>query len=227
MILEVIVQSVSDALAAAEGGADRLEVVRDIRQGGLTPLLSVVRSIAAATALPLRVMVRANGGYALGPGELTALRQALVEFADVGADGVVIGFAGDGMPDGDAVEAVLDAAPGVRATFHRAFDALADPLAAIPRIARIPGVDRILTSGGDGTAEARCRRLAEYGAVAAPMLEIIAGGGVDDHALVLFAARRCVREVHVGRAARESGEPDGPVSASRVRHLKALLSDAL
>lgn len=227
MLLEVIVQSVADAVAAADGGADRLEVVRDIRQGGLTPLLSVVRAIATRTSLPLRVMVRANGGYALAPGELPGLRQAVADLAEAGVDGIVIGFATDGQPDLDAVRVVMEAAPGVPATFHRAFDALDDPSAAIPQIARLPGVDRILTSGGDGTPRERCRRLAGFATVARPALEIIAGGGVDDRALALFAAERCVREVHVGRAARGNGEPDGPVSESRVRHLKSLLAGSL
>ena len=56
-------QSVADARAAAQGGANRLEVVRAIRDGGLTPALSLVEAIAAETALPLRVMVRENPGF--------------------------------------------------------------------------------------------------------------------------------------------------------------------
>jgi copper homeostasis protein len=63
MLLEVIVLSVDDARTATEGGADRLEVVRDIRQGGLTPPLALVRAIQRETHLPLRVMVRENAGY--------------------------------------------------------------------------------------------------------------------------------------------------------------------
>src|SRR5438105_1821049 len=62
VLLEVIVQSVEDARAAARGGADRLEVVRAIRDGGLTPPVALVRAIAAAVALPLRVMIVAGGG---------------------------------------------------------------------------------------------------------------------------------------------------------------------
>ena len=38
LLLEVIVQTLADAREAASGGADRLEVVRAIRDGGLTPL---------------------------------------------------------------------------------------------------------------------------------------------------------------------------------------------
>src|SRR5207248_5942002 len=88
LLLEVIVQTLADAREAASGGADRLEVVRAIRDGGLTPLVSLVRSIAAEMPLPLRVMVRENAGYATHDAELPVLRRAAAEFAAVGADGL-------------------------------------------------------------------------------------------------------------------------------------------
>lgn len=222
LLLEVIVQSVSDARAAAQGGADRLEVVRAIHDGGLTPLLSLVRAIAAETALPLRVMVRENAGYAMDARELPVLRLAAAEFAAAGVDGIVIGFARAGELSLGDLTRVLEATPGVRATFHRAFDSLRDPLGAIDRLANLPQVDRILTRGGDGTAASRCDRLREIAARAAGRFEIIAGSGVDDEALSVFARTECVREVHVGRAAREGGDPEGPVSAARVRRLREL-----
>ena len=115
----------------------------------------------------------------------------------------------------------------MRATFHRAFDALSDPDAAIDAIAAIPQVDAILTSGGDGTPAERCSRLAAYVARAGDRLTIIAGGGVDEEALTVFAREDCVREVHVGRAAREHGDQEGPVSAARVRRLRNLANGVL
>jgi copper homeostasis protein len=222
LLLEVIVQTVADARAATDGGADRLEVVRAIQDGGLTPLLSMVRAIAAETPLPLRVMVRENAGYELAPGELPALRRAAAEFAEAGVDGMVIGFARSGEALLEDVERVLESAPHVHVTFHRAFDALTDPLGTIPQLIRLPNIDHILTSGGDGNAEARSERLAQYVRRAGPGVAIIAGGGVDEESLSLFARVGCVREVHVGRAAREGVEPEGPVSAARVRRLKVL-----
>jgi copper homeostasis protein len=200
--------------------------VRAILDGGLTPLLSTVRAIAAATSLPLRIMVRENAGYEMAPGELPALRQAAAEFAEQGVDGLVIGFARDGELILEDVARVLEAAPGTSVTFHRAFDSLHDPLAAVAELTAIPAIDRILTSGGGGSAEDRCARLSAYGERAGAALTIIAGGGVDEAALSLFAARACVQEIHVGRAAREGGRPDGPVSATRVRRLKALIEAA-
>jgi copper homeostasis protein len=222
MLLEVIVQSPDDAVEAVRGGADRLEIVRAIRQGGLTPPSSLVREIAAATTLPLRVMVRERDSYTLGPGDLPALRRAAEEFALAGADGLVAGFAAGGRPDLDALRRVVDGVP-VAVTFHRAFDVLEDPLRGIDAIAAVACVDRILTSGGDGPAAERAARLAQFSARAADRLTVIAGGGVDREALAFFARTGCVREVHVGRAAREGGDPEGPVSASLVRELREVL----
>lgn len=56
--LEIIVCSVEDAKAAADGGARRLEVVRDLAREGLTPSLDLVRAIVDQVAIPVRVMVR-------------------------------------------------------------------------------------------------------------------------------------------------------------------------
>ncbi|MBZ5592386.1 MAG: hypothetical protein LAP39_09125 [Acidobacteriia bacterium] len=62
-LLEVIACSVADAVAAERGGAGRLEIVRALEAGGLTPLLSLVKEIVAAVSIPVRVMLRENPGF--------------------------------------------------------------------------------------------------------------------------------------------------------------------
>ena len=118
---------------------------------------------------------------------------------------------------------VLAAAPDVNVTFHRAFDQLRDPLGAIDALATVARVDRILTSGGEGPPAARCDRLRAYAARAGARLTIIAGGGVDDEMLAEIVRTRSVKEVHVGRAAREGADPGGAVSAARVERLRERL----
>jgi copper homeostasis protein len=222
-LLEVIVQSVADAREAARGGADRLEVVRAIHDGGLTPPLALVREIAAAVSLPLRVMVRENAGYSTEARERLALRHAAAAFAEAGVDGLVIGFAQGGELELGPVADVLAAAPDVNVTFHRAFDQVRDPLAAIDALAGVARVDRILTSGGEGTAAARCDHLRTYQERASPRLTIIAGGGVDFEMLTAIVATGAVREVHVGRATRAGRDPNGAVSADKVSHLREII----
>ncbi len=222
LLLEVIVVSVADARAAADGGADRLEVVRGIHVGGLTPPAALVRAIAAETALPLRVMVRENGGYSTDPREIASMRRAALEMADVGVDGLVVGFAADGEAVLDHTAAVLEVVPALRVTFHRAFDQVRDPLATIDRLRSIPQIDSILTDGGRGTPAERCGRLRRYVESAGSAVTIVAGGGVDDEAVAWFARHGCVRAAHVGRAARDGGRQEAPVSAERVRRLREL-----
>ncbi len=223
ILLEVIVQSVADAREAARGGADRLEVVRAIHDGGLTPELTLVRQIAAAVSLPLRVMLRENAGYSTDARERPALRRAAAAFADAGVDGLVLGFAHAGEIELGHVADVLGAAPNANVTFHRAFDQLRDPLGAIGTLSGVARVDRILTRGGEGTAAMRCERLRSYQERAGSRLTIIAGGGVDGEMLNVMVQAGTVREAHVGRAAREGRDPNGVVSAVEVSRLREII----
>jgi copper homeostasis protein len=221
-VIEVIVQTIDDARASEEGGADRLEVVRAIGDGGLTPTLSIVNAIKEATSLPLRVMIRENAGFETSDAEIEIMRAAAWNFTKLGVDGLVVGFAKSGELSLPEFAAVIEAAPGVPITFHRAFDSLTNPLAAVDTLLTAQRVDRILTSGGNGPAEERCTHLREYVARAGSRVTIIAGGGVDVEMFRLLVEQRTVREIHVGRIAREGGNAEGPVSAASVRRLRDL-----
>jgi len=220
--LEVIVQSLADARAAENGGADRLEVVRSIVQGGLTPAIDLVHEIAAAVRLPMRVMVRENAGFAIDDGELCRLQDSATALEAANVDGIVIGFADRGRLRLADLECVLSAAARVRVTFHRAFDELEDPIAAIPLIAGCAQVDRILTSGGNGPLAERVETLQRY-SKAAGRLTIVAGGGVTNEAAAMFARSTCVDEIHIGRAARADRRPGSAVSERCVAAVRALL----
>ena len=61
-ILEVCVDSTASALAAKEGGADRLELCADLIVGGTTPSLALVRQVKETTGLPVRALLRPRFG---------------------------------------------------------------------------------------------------------------------------------------------------------------------
>jgi copper homeostasis protein len=221
LLLEVIVQSVADARAAALGGADRLEIVREIEREGLTPPSDLVRAIASETDLPLRVMVRESNGFSVaGRRELVMLQNAFAALAEIGVDGAVLGFATDRALDVETTKAIVAVSPSLRVTFHRAFDEAADPQAAISALRAVPQVDRILTTGGFGKWEERCLRLQAYARLAGSDLTVVAGGGIDVPEINSLVGCGFVGEVHAGRAAREPRLPSAPVSAGRVRQLK-------
>lgn len=218
--LEVIACSVSDAIEAQKGGANRLEVVRNLEYGGLTPSLDLVRSIKGAVELPLRVMLRESVGYETnGAEEIEALSVAAEQFARIGVDGVVIGFLNAAHVDIELTRRVLARAPDLRATFHHAFEDVGDRLQALRDIKSLTQVDRILSSGGSGELKQRIKRLDTYARAAAPEINIIAGGGVDSDAILLLMRTTSIREFHVGRAARSGFHVDGDVEAELVSRL--------
>ena len=219
-ILEVIVCSVADAVEAQKGGAGRLEVVRDLDRGGLTPSLELVRAIKEVVDLPLRVMVRESDGFGTSDEmEIERLCDAASEFSSLGIDGLVTGFLKRGAIDFELTSRVLACAPGLNATFHHAFESADHQLEAVTQLKSLPHVDRILSSGGSGELEKRRGRLAAYGQAAAPEIEIIAGGGIDRNAIELLRRTTVIREFHVGRAARQGFNVAGPVQAELVREL--------
>lgn len=217
-ILEVIALSVADAVAAEQGGARRLEVVRALDVGGLTPEVSLVRDILAAVSIPVRVMLGERPSYQTGDeAEIEKLCDSARAFAALGVDGLVVGFLRGKQLDLRTTERVLSRAPGVKATFHRAFEDVEDPAAAIAELKSFGRCDRILTSGD----AAKLQRFAE---LARPEITMLAGAGLTAPIIRTMIETTDIREFHVGRPARRGHDINQPVDADLVRGLVAILA---
>lgn len=222
-VLEIIVSSLADAVEAEAGGADRLEVVRDLANGGLTPDLELVRRIADAVTIPVRVMLResASMGWA-DRAELETLCRKAVDLSRMGVDGLVAGFISGGQLDLQTLQAIASAAGQTSITFHRAFDLLSNPEAAIEQLKTIPQVDRILTPGEPGEWPERQVRLQAWQQIAAPEITILAAAGMAESVITGLLKDPAISEIHIGRAAREPAETFGQVSRAKVAWIKGL-----
>lgn len=229
-LLEAIVCSVNDAIAAEVGGADRLEVISHYEVGGLTPPVEMVRNIAATVKIPLRVMLRESEPFEVSDErEIERLCNLARSFAEIGVDGFVLGFLKDDqraskakLIDHELVARILASAPYVKATFHRAFEELQDPLAAIGELKRHHQIDRILTSGGSAAWPEKVERFAIWQQAAQPEVEILVGGGTDAEAIKELKPAG-IREFHIGKAIRAGQKLDGVVLAERVTEMKKLI----
>jgi copper homeostasis protein len=175
-------------------------------------------------SIPVRVMLRENASMSIGdPGELKTLQCRARTLADLPIDGLVLGFIKDGAVDLTATKELLSAAPECHATFHRAFDHLSDPLRTLHELKQLPQIDRILTSGGEGSWVERRTRLLEWQRAASPQIKIIVAAGLCASSLEATNGDCSDIEVHVGRAARVPQITSGIVSRSQVAWLKRLL----
>src|SRR5688572_28325307 len=98
-LLEVIVTSLEDALAAERGGASRLEIVSHLELGGLTPNFETVREICQCVAIPVRVMLRCSESHVPRPGEVEFLAYQAEDLAALGINGLVLGFLRENQVD--------------------------------------------------------------------------------------------------------------------------------
>lgn len=221
VLLEVIAETVEDAREAEQGGAGRIELVRDLSRGGLTPAQGLIAAVVKAVRIPVRVMIRETEPFEVNDtAELARLHTAAREALDEGAAGLVLGFFRDGALNLGAVREALGSLDAP-VTFHRAFDEADRPLDAVASLASEPRVDRVLTSGGAGDWTARLARLQALRRAAPPHLTILPGAALDDEALRELA-KEGFAEAHVGRAARIPAAHHGRVRAGRVAELVAI-----
>ncbi|MBO0723804.1 MAG: copper homeostasis protein CutC [Blastocatellia bacterium] len=219
-LLEVIACSVTDAIEAEKGGADRLEVISHFERDGLTPSLELVRAIQAAVRLPLRVMLRESDGFQVAcDDEVESLCNKARELAALRVDGVVLGFLRERKIDIELTNRILSSAPGLKATFHRAFDETEDQFQALDEIRQFPQIDRVLTSGGPGTWVEKSERLALYQKNTGGHPIILVGGGVDASVIKAAHSLYNLTEFHIGRAARVPATIHGSVRSARVEEL--------
>jgi len=220
--LEVIVTSAAEARIAAAGGADRLELVRALEMGGLTPDLDTVRAVSESVSIPVRVMLRGNSSMAMAsPAELARLQTAAAQFQKFPIDGLVMGWvSGSSDVDIASLEAVLAKSGNCKVTFHRAFEHLADPIKGLEVLKRFRQIDRILTCGGTGSWAERKSRLRAWSEAAAPEIGILVGGGLSAMEVAELMGEAEFPEVHVGRAARIPQENDGALNAGKIAALK-------
>lgn len=216
-LLEVIVASLEDAREAQAGGADRLEIVRDLDVGGLTPPLALVEQIVREVSTPARVMLREFATFVISSdAERDTLKRTLAALGELPIDGVVVGFLRDSRVDRETTREILAAAPHVRATFHRAFEESTAQFADLAALMDLPQVDRILTSGGPAAWPEKAARLDALQRSAGDRITILAGGGLTLAGAKCLQSHAALREYHIGAAARIPETLSGAVSSDKV-----------
>ncbi len=207
-LIEACVSSASEAVAAARAGVHRLELCSALELGGLTPSRGTLQTVLAHVSLPVVVMIRPRaGGFCYDTLELETMRRDATELLAAGASGIVFGcLTSAGDVDLQSSETLVQVAQQFHAQspaaeraaiFHRAFDFVRQPLAALEQLIDI-GVQRVLSSGGKATAMEGVDTLAALQRAARGRIEILPGGGIRADNLLELLRRSGCAAAHVG-----------------------------
>lgn len=194
--VEICTPSRASAVAAKEGGAQRVELCRDLECGGLTPSDDDIEYCIKELGLRTHVLVRPRAGdFCYSASEINEIEQCISRCKAMGAHAVVVGFlTPEGNVDTVLTRRMVQLATPMEVTFHRAFDeARQDPMEALEAVASC-GCTRLLTSGQRPTAcegAEVIRRL-----VGATNVKILAGSGVTPSNVRELVEKTGVGEVH-------------------------------
>lgn len=198
MLLEICANSVESALAAQNGGADRVELCDNLFEGGTTPSFGAIFQARKLLSINLHVIIRPRGGdFFYNSNEKEILKHDIKECKNQGVDGVVFGMLKpDGNIDKDYCSQLIELAYPMKTTFHRAFDMVKNPYECLEDIITA-GFDILLTSGLQNKAELGTELIADLIDKSKNRIAIMPGSGINENNILEIAKKTNASNFHV------------------------------
>jgi len=207
--MEVCIDSFESALAAVQGGAQRIELCSSLDQGGLTPSLGLLTLIRRRlpSELNIFIMIRCRSGdFIYDDNELNLMEEEIRVFIQSGQriNGFVLGTLNpDGTIDIESLKRLIQEIPkNLSLTFHRAFDFIEKWEKGIDQLIEL-GFQRILTSGQETNAYygRKCiRQMINY---AQNRIIILPGCGINVTNLESILRETGAKEFHASASIRK------------------------
>lgn len=198
LILEACVDSLEDALAAEQRGANRIELCSALDQDGLTPSHELTMQCLQNLSIPIMAMVRLRGGnFVYSETEVKQMESEIEFFKQAGVSGVVFGLlTEEGTIDIENTRRLAKLAFPLDVTFHKAIDYSVDIQKSFQELNSIEGITRVLTSGGMDTAWNGRTALKAMNELPDRRIKIIAAGKVLPENRVQIAEFTGICELH-------------------------------
>ena len=195
--IEICAGSLRSALNAQQGGAYRVELCDNLKEGGTTPSFGTLLLARKNLSIKLYPIIRPRGGdFCYKDLEFEVMKADIEQCRNLGCDGVVFGILKkDGSVDADRCLQLKKVAGSLGTTFHRAFDRCKDPFLALEQIIEM-GFERILTSGQEISAVKGALLISRLIEKANGRISIMPGAGVRPDNLKELIDRTGATEFH-------------------------------
>lgn len=204
MLIEFIAVTVEDAILIEKSGADRIELVSGLTEGGLTPSYGLIEKVVNSVSIPVNVMVRPHAqSFCYSEDDIAIMKSDIRIIQSLGANGIVMGMLDiNGDVDFQSLEELLSEVGSMEVTFHRAIDSSNHIVKAAQQLDQYTEIKTILTSGGHGDWETRMETLRKMKETCTKT-DILIGSGLSKeniHEVHTQVATNCY---HFGTAVRE------------------------
>lgn len=197
VIVECCANSVSSALTAIQAGANRIELCKNLKNGGETPDYSDILELRNLTNIDLHILIlpKANN-FIYSNKDFKEIIEDIQFCKKNNINGVVIGALNKDLSiNMKQTKELVEIARPMRVTFHRAFDIIFKLENDLNKIIEC-GCDYLLTSGQKPNVDDGLNNISKLIKQSRQKIKIIAGGGVN-HNNVEALYNIGVREFHL------------------------------
>ncbi|NJJ35061.1 copper homeostasis protein CutC [Clostridioides difficile] len=223
-MLEIIGMTVEDAKIIEDCGADRIELVSALTEGGLTPSFGLIERVVNSVKIPVNVMIRHHAKSCTYSEEDTTIMQKDISIIkDIGANGVVFGMLDkNNNIDEKNLNVLLECCDNLDVTFHRAIDE-SSIMDSIKILKDYNKITNILTSGGKGNIVDNIQTINNM-ILNSNHIKILLGGGLNFNNIEKIKELTKASNFHFGTAIRINNSPFEDIDKQKLKQLVNIIS---
>ena len=221
-MLEIIGMSVEDAKAKEYSGANRIELVSALTEGGLTPSFAMIEKVVNSVERPVNVMIRNHAkSFIYSEYDLEVMQKNIEIVKSLGANGIVLGLLDDNKKiDEVGLENLLDIVYDIDVTFHKAIDET-NVLVSVNVLNKYNKITNILTAGGINNISDNINDIKLM--IEKSKSNILLGGGLNFDNIQEIRELTKATDFHFGTAVRIDSSPFGEIDTNKLSKLVKLL----
>jgi len=230
-MLEIIAETVDDALAAQAGGATQIDLKSDFLQDGLSPTTGMVEQVCSHVEIDVLAMIRPHArSFHCTPEDIAVMCTDIRLAREHGAAGFLLGaITPERKIDMEALQRFQDAAGDLPLHVHLVWQATDDLVQAMEDLIEARVYSMRIT-GGVGLSDKAIDNtdaIRAFHDQAAGRIELFLAGGVSADNVEELVRKTGVVHAHSGSPVREPANRSGIVAEKKVRALREALDRAV
>lgn len=222
-MLEIIGMTVEDAKMIEYCGADRIELVSALTEGGVTPSFGLIEAVVNSVDIPVNVMIRHHSNSFVYSNEDIKIMIKDIEIVkNIGANGIVLGLLDKSNNiDENNLKLLLRESGNLDVTFHKAIDET-NCMKSIDILNNHSQITNILTSGGKGNIFDNVDMI--KGMIKKTNnINILLGGGLNFNNINEIREQTNAKDYHFGTAVRVDKNPFGKIDEVKLKELVKII----
>lgn len=223
-MLEIIGMTVEDAKMIEDCGADRIELVSALTEGGLTPSFGLIEKVVNSVKIPVNVMIRHHANsFTYSEEDINIMLKDIEIVNSIGANGIVLGLLDNkNKIDEVNLKRLIENDNSLDITFHKAIDET-NPVESIKILNSYSKITNVLTSGGKGDIMNNLDTINKM-INESKDIKVLLGGGLNFDNIEKIKESICYCDYHFGTAVRIDKDPFKKIDEKKLKELVSILN---